>query len=131
MELQFPRLTTLTAVTNIYLLLSLTVIQVYATNKPHQVGSARDNADDGSVNSDGNIIKVGDIIEIATVEEIAPQIVFSDSDHLRKRSVDSDYYYEDEAFFRPSVKFESFKEAAPRPSRDHAIYFRHQERPSR
>ena len=130
MELQFPRLTTLTAVTNIYLLLSLTIVQVYATNKPHQVAYASDNADD-TVNSDDNIIKVGDIIEIATVEEIAPQIMFSESDHLRKRSVDSDYYYEDEAFFRPSVKFESFKEAAPRPSRDHATYFRHQERPSR
>ena len=130
MELQFPRLTTLTAVTNIYLLLSLTIIQVYATNKPQQVGAGRDKAED-TLNSDDNIIKVGDIIEIATVEEIAPQTIFSDSDHLRKRSLDSDYYYEDEAFFRPSVQFESFREAAPRPSRDHAIYFRNEERPLR
>ena len=121
--LMLPRLTTITALTNIYLLLSITVLQVYAANKPHQI--TRDNTDNDHSDGDGDIVKVGDIIEIATVEEIHPdKIVFTQSNHLTKRSLDRDYYYDDEELFRPSIQFESHKETVQHQTRDHPLNFR-------
>ena len=110
MELKFPlpRVTTITAVTNIYLLLSLTAVQVYATHKPEQVTSSDNHQDQGDTDQ-SDITKVGDIVEVAQVREIPENYILSFS-KLGKRSLDSYYYYDDEDFFRPSVKFESNKE---------------------
>ena len=94
MELRLPRLTTVTAVTNVYLLVSMLVIQTVSCSRPpHRVTSD---------NSQSHDIK---------------------QSKLNKRSPDSYYYYYDdyeEEFFRPSIKFESNKE----PSSSHKNIYR-------
>ena len=83
MEWRLPRLTTVTAVTNVYLLVSMLVIQTVSCSRPpHRVTS------DNTSQSD-------------------------DQSKLVKRSPDSYYYYYDdydEDLFKPSIKFESNKE---------------------
>jgi len=89
MELKFPQVTTLTAVANIYLILSISVIQVYAANKPSQVThQERDPHENQKTDT-------------------------QESKHSSKRSLDNYYYDYDVDLFRPSVKFESNKETVP------------------
>ena len=55
MELKFPHVTTITAVTNIYLILSISVIQVYAANKPSQVThQKRDSSENQKTDNQGS-----------------------------------------------------------------------------
>ena len=131
MELKFPlpQVTTITAVTNIYLLLSLTAVQVFATHKPAQVTSSDNHQDQGDVDQ-SDIAKVGDVVEVAQVREIPENYILSFS-KLNKRSLDSYYYdYDDDDFFRPSVKFESSKESPKKSSFANSHGYRDRQRHS-
>ena len=75
-SLRLPRLTTVTALTNIYLVLSLLVVQVYGTSRPPRLES---NSEDSNTSTT------------------------SSSRTESKRSLD---IYEDQQFFQPSLRFQ-------------------------
>ena len=76
LRVSLPRLTTVTAITNIYLVLSLMVVQVYGSSRPPQLGGHHQTESD------------------------------SDHDSLRTQSKRSLDFYEEQEFFQPSVRFQ-------------------------
>lgn len=123
MEIKLPSVTTVTAVFNIYLVLSICMVQVYATKKPVDSKKLYNESDEEdksenvmrTMRSDPRVktlLSVNDIIEVARVEEIEDKLVSStnNKDQTPKSKISSralDIYEEDEEFFRPSVRFES------------------------
>jgi len=122
MEIKLPQLTTVTAVINIYLVLSICMVTVYATKKP--IGSEKLFNDSDDWDSDNvyrtmrsdtraqSLLTVNDIIEVARVEEIGDKVVNgpSNNDQTSKSKISNralDIYEEEEEYFRPSAKFES------------------------
>ena len=113
--------TSLTALSNIYLLLSVFVIQAYATERPdklitHHSDDREHDSHDTRHNNDqthhSDLIRVEEQVEISRVE---PLLLSSQSKHnnLERRSLDSYYYYYDgeEDDFSPSARFESTKQS--------------------
>jgi len=91
MSLPFPvTRSTVTALSNIYLLLSVFVIQAIATERPDKLISHHTNDSDHH----------SDLMRVSSQ---------SKHDNLERRSLDSYYYYEDDNF-SPSVRFESEKQ---------------------
>ena len=79
-SLRLPRLTTVTALSNIYLVLSLLVIQVYGTSRPPQLGSQQPESHSEGSNTSSTSLRTES-----------------------KRSLD---IYEDQQFFQPSLRFQ-------------------------
>lgn len=121
MEIKLPSVTTATAVFNIYLILSICMVQVYATKKPIDskklFNESEEHTDSENVmrtmRSDPRVktlLSVNDIIEVARVEEIGDKLVSSNNDQIKQSKISNralDIFEEDEEFFRPSVRFES------------------------
>ena len=82
---------TVTALSNIYLLLSVFVIQAIATERPDKLISHHSGDSDNDSDHHSDPMKI-------TLQ--------SKHDNLERRSLDSYYYYEDDDF-SPSVRFES------------------------
>ena len=76
-SLRLPRLTTVTALTNIYLVLSLLVVQVYGTSRPPRLESHSEDSNTSTTSSSSRTES--------------------------KRSLD---IYEDQQFFQPSLRFQ-------------------------
>ena len=81
-RVRLPQLRTVTAVSNIYLVLSLLVVQVYGSSKPPQLGSQQTESQSDSTDSD------------------------STNSSLRTQSKRSLDVYEDQEFFQPSLRFQ-------------------------
>jgi len=126
MEIKLPSVTTATAVFNIYLILSICMVQVYATKKPidskklFNESEEHDSEEHGesehvmrTMRSDPRVktlLSVNDIIEVARVEEIKDDLVSANNDQIHESKISNralDIYEEDEDFFRPSVRFQS------------------------
>jgi len=121
MEIKLPSVTTATAVFNIYLILSICLVQVYATKKPIDSKKLFNESEEHTesenvmrtMRSDPRVktlLSVNDIIEVARVEEIGDKLVSSNNDQIKQSKISNralDIYEEDEEFFRPSVRFES------------------------
>ena len=110
MEVRLPRPTTAYALLNIYLVLSICFINVYAAEKPvarvaDQGGS--DQREEGVWNPQDSLVSVNNVIEVAQVREI-PKL---DSTVLQDRSLDVYQRYsehrEDEEVFRPSLALDN------------------------
>ena len=112
MELRLPSAVTGTAVLNIYLVLSITVINVYAADKPlarvagWQQGEERS---EGGWDPEEALGSVNDVMERAQGGPRDPGVIMDrrlDSAVIQDRSLDVyDRYYEeeDEDLFRPSI----------------------------
>ena len=110
MEVRLPRPATAYALLNIYLVLSICFINVYAAEKPvarvaDQGGS--DQREEGVWNPQDSLVSVNNVIEVAQVREI-PKL---DSSVLQDRSLDVYQRYsehvEDEEVFRPSLALDN------------------------
>ena len=110
MEVRLPRPVTAYALLNIYLVLSICFINVYAAEKPvarvaDQGGS--DQREEGVWNPQDSLVSVNNVIEVAQVREI-PKL---DSSVLQDRSLDVYQRYsehvEDEEVFRPSLALDN------------------------
>ena len=92
--------TSLTALSNIYLLLSVFVIQAYATERPDKlITHHSDDREHDSHDTRHN----NDQTHHSDLIRVSPQ------SKLERRSLDSYYYYEEDDF-SPSVRFESTKQ---------------------
>lgn len=123
MEIKLPSVPTVTAVFNIYLILSISMVQVYATKKPIDSNKLYNESEEQSKSENvkrtmradprvKTLLSVNDIIEVARVEEIEDGLVSSNSnnDQTQQSKISNralDIYEEDEEFFRPSMRFES------------------------
>jgi len=123
MEIKLPSVPTVTAVFNIYLILSICMVQVYATKKPIDSKKLYNESEEQSESENvmrtmradprvKTLLSVNDIIEVARVEEIEDELVSSNSnnDQTQQSKISNralDIYEEDEEFFRPSMRFES------------------------
>ena len=106
MELRLPKPVTSVAVFNIYLVLSICWINVYAAEKP--VGRvAADQSESGVWNPVDTLVSVNNVIEVAQVREI-PKL---DSRVIQDRSLDVYERYseqgEGEEVFRPSLALDN------------------------
>ena len=122
MEFKLPAFTTVTAVFNIYLFLSICMVQVYATKKPVNNDKLRNESDQQNESENvmrtmrsnpqaKTLLSVNDIIEVARVEEIKDTLVNTQNqDQTTKSKISNralDLYEEDEEYFRPSMRFDS------------------------
>jgi len=123
MEIKLPSVTSVTAVFNIYLILSICMVQVYATKKPVDSKKLYNESDEQSESENvmrtmrsnprvKTLLSVNDMIEVARVEEIEDKLVNSNhnNDQTQQSKISNralDIYEEEEEFFRPSVRFES------------------------
>ena len=113
MELRLPKPVTSTAVFNIYLVLSICWINVYAAEKPVARVAAADqrqseSGESGVWNPLDTLVSVNNVIEVAQVREI-PKL---DSRVIQDRSLDVYERYnsdlgEDEEVFRPSLALDN------------------------
>ena len=116
MEIKLPSVRTVSAVFNIYLILSICMVQVYATKKPIDSKKLFNESDEEgesenvmrTMRSDPRVktlLSVNNIIEVARVE----QLVSANNDQTQQSKISNralDIYEEDEEFFRPSVRFQ-------------------------
>jgi len=110
MELRLPNLVTSTALFNIYLVLSICWINVYAADKPvARVAYQRENEEEGGTvwNPQDSLVSVNNVIEVAQVREI-PKL---DPSVIQDRSLDVYQRYiseqGDDEVFRPSLALDN------------------------
>jgi len=104
MEIRVPSLTSVTALTNIYLLLSLCAVTVYGTKKP--TGRIyNDNPED----RDDNRTKRSDKVIDDVIKRVKGEKSVQYKSKFASRSLDSYYDYEQE-LFQPSVQLQEYSE---------------------
>jgi hypothetical protein len=109
MELRLPKPVTSTAIFNIYLVLSICWINVYAAEKPvGRVTADQRHGESGVWNPEDTLVSVNNVIEVAQVREI-PKL---DSRVIQDRSLDVYERYsseqgEGEEVFRPSLALDN------------------------